>query len=49
MTKRDTFIGADLMMNILLCMEDWDGAVPMPAVLKPVPLWTGKQARTRAR
>ncbi|GBF99636.1 DNA-directed RNA polymerase II subunit 1-like, partial [Raphidocelis subcapitata] len=43
MTKRDTFIPADVMMNVLMCMEDWDGAVPMPAILKPQPLWTGKQ------
>jgi DNA-directed RNA polymerase II subunit RPB1 len=43
MTKRDTFIEADVMMNILMWLEDWDGRVPMPAVLKPRPLWTGKQ------
>lgn len=30
-------------MNILMWLEDWDGRVPMPAVLKPEPLWTGKQ------
>ncbi len=24
-------------------LEDWDGRVPMPAILKPEPLWTGKQ------
>ena len=43
MTKRDTFIKKDLFMNILMWLEDWDGRVPMPAVLKPEPLWTGKQ------
>ncbi len=32
-------------MNILMWLEDWDGNVPMPAVLKPRPLWTGKQVR----
>ena len=32
-------------MNILMWLEDWDGTVPMPAVLKPRPLWTGKQVR----
>lgn len=42
-SKRDTFIDADLIMNILMCMEDWDGTVPMPTILKPKPLWTGKQ------
>ena len=30
-------------MNILMWLEDWDGRVPMPAILKPEPLWTGKQ------
>jgi DNA-directed RNA polymerase II subunit RPB1 len=30
-------------MNILMWLEDWDGRVPLPAVLKPRPLWTGKQ------
>ena len=45
-TKRDTFIGRELFMNILMWLEDWDGRVPQPAVLKPKPLWTGKQART---
>lgn len=44
MTKRDTFIEKDLFMNILMWLEDWDGVVPMPAVIKPRPLWTGKQA-----
>ena len=43
MTKRDTFIPKDVFMNILMWLEDWDGKIPMPAVLKPQPLWTGKQ------
>ncbi|PSC72236.1 DNA-directed RNA polymerase II subunit 1 [Micractinium conductrix] len=42
-TKRDTFIEKDLLMNVLMWLEDWDGNVPVPAVLKPRPLWTGKQ------
>ncbi|KAK9843436.1 hypothetical protein WJX81_002541 [Elliptochloris bilobata] len=42
-TKRDTFIERDLFMNILMWLEDWDGRVPQPALLKPRPLWTGKQ------
>ena len=43
MTKRDTFIARDVFMNILMWLEDWDGKIPMPAILKPQPLWTGKQ------
>ncbi|WIA28234.1 hypothetical protein OEZ86_010790 [Tetradesmus obliquus] len=42
-TQRDTFIGKHLMMNILMNIMDWDGTVPMPTILKPEPLWTGKQ------
>ena len=43
MTKRDTFIERDVLMNMLMWLDDWDGLVPMPAILKPQPLWTGKQ------
>jgi hypothetical protein len=46
-TQRDTFIGKDLMMNILMNIMDWDGTVPMPTILKPEPLWTGKQVGLR--
>ncbi|XP_015941075.1 DNA-directed RNA polymerase II subunit RPB1-like [Arachis duranensis] len=42
-TKRDTFITKDVFMNILMWWEDFDGKVPAPAILKPEPLWTGKQ------
>jgi DNA-directed RNA polymerase II subunit RPB1 len=31
------------MMNILLFLPIWDGKMPQPAILKPKPLWTGKQ------
>jgi hypothetical protein len=30
-------------MNLLMWNSSWDGTIPIPAVLKPVPLWTGKQ------
>ena len=43
MTKRDTFIKKDVFMNIIMWLENWDGKVPKPAILKPEPLWTGKQ------
>ena len=45
MTKRDTFIEKDIMMNIVMNIQDWDSTLPMPAILKPRPLWTGKQVR----
>lgn len=30
-------------MNTLMWWEDFDGKVPQPAILKPRPIWTGKQ------
>ena len=42
-TKRDTFIEYDMLCNLLMWLEDWNGHVPAPAILKPRPLWTGKQ------
>ncbi|XP_045085249.1 DNA-directed RNA polymerase II subunit RPB1-like isoform X2 [Aegilops tauschii subsp. strangulata] len=42
-TKRDTLIEKDVFMNILMWWEDFDGKVPTPAILKPKPIWTGKQ------
>ncbi|KAJ2919354.1 hypothetical protein MD484_g965, partial [Candolleomyces efflorescens] len=42
-TLRDTFLGWNAVQNILLWVPEWDGVVPIPAILKPKPLWTGKQ------
>lgn len=36
-------IPQDQMMTILMFLPIWDGKMPMPAILKPKPLWTGKQ------
>ena len=33
----------DAMMNLMMWIPDWDGKIPQPAILKPKPLWTGKQ------
>lgn len=43
MTKRDVYLTEEQMMNILMFLPIWDGKIPMPAILKPTPLWTGKQ------
>ncbi|GAX77905.1 hypothetical protein CEUSTIGMA_g5347.t1 [Chlamydomonas eustigma] len=43
MTKRDSFIERDLMMNIVMNIQEWDSTLPMPTILKPRPIWTGKQ------
>ncbi|KAA1106701.1 DNA-directed RNA polymerase II subunit rpb1 [Puccinia graminis f. sp. tritici] len=42
-TLRDCFMDRDFVQNILLWVPGWDGVVPPPAILKPKPLWTGKQ------
>jgi len=42
-TKRDTYMEKDLCMNILMWLPVWDGQLPIPAILKPKQLWTGKQ------
>jgi len=43
LTQRDTFIEKDVMMNILMWLDSFDGTIPAPAILKPKQLWTGKQ------
>ncbi|XP_061171699.1 DNA-directed RNA polymerase II subunit RPB1-like [Saccostrea echinata] len=43
MTKRDVFLDRGQVMNLLMFLPRWDGHVPQPAILKPKPLWTGKQ------
>jgi len=43
MTKRDVFIEKDVFMNAMLWISTWDGFIPAPAIIKPKPLWTGKQ------
>lgn len=43
MTKRGVFIEKDLTMNMLMWVPQWNGRIPIPAVIKPKELWTGKQ------
>jgi DNA-directed RNA polymerase II subunit RPB1 len=42
-TRRDTFLELHEVMNLLMWVDNFDGKLPNPAVLKPRPLWTGKQ------
>ena len=43
-TFRDTFLKENTFMNILMDLEDtWDHKIPIPAIIKPKPTWTGKQ------
>ena len=41
--RRDVFLNQDQVMNILLWVPEWDGIIPQPAIVKPFPMWTGKQ------
>ena len=41
-TSRDSFITHEDMMNLMMWIEEVD-EIPHPAILKPKPLWTGKQ------
>ena len=42
-TTRDTFMNSKFLMNLMMWLTNFNGHLPMPAILKPVPLWTGKQ------
>lgn len=43
MTLRDNFVEYDQVMNMLYWIPTWDGVIPPPAIIKPKPLWSGKQ------
>lgn len=43
MTLKETFITKSQLFDILMRLDDWDGRIPQPAIIKPRPLWTGKQ------
>ena len=42
-TLWDTFLNWSQVQNILLWVPKWDSAVPIPGIVKPKPLWSGKQ------
>ncbi|KAK3943726.1 hypothetical protein QBC46DRAFT_253490 [Diplogelasinospora grovesii] len=41
--RRDVFLTKEQVYNIMMWVPEWDGIIPIPAVLKPRPRWTGKQ------
>lgn len=43
MTCRDAFIEKSDFLNLLMFFPSCDGHIPQAAILKPKPLWTGKQ------
>lgn len=47
-TKRNVFLERDLTFNLLMWIDDFDGRIPVPAIMvnyreKKTCLWTGKQ------
>ena len=42
-TRRDNMFDSAFMMNLLMWVPDWNGVIPIPAIVRPIPLWTGKQ------
>lgn len=42
-TRRDCFLEIQDVMNLLMWVDNFDGRILKPAILKPKPLWTGKQ------
>jgi len=42
-TLRDTFLDWNQVQNTLLWVPGWDSNAPIPAIIKPIPLWSGKQ------
>ncbi|KAF1745139.1 hypothetical protein MXB_4093 [Myxobolus squamalis] len=46
LTRRDSFIEVENVMNLIMWAEGSHTDIPIPAILKPKPLWTGKQLFT---
>lgn len=42
-TRRDTFLEIHEVMNLLMWVDNFNGRLPVPCILKPRPLWSGKQ------
>eukprot|EP00118_Oscarella_pearsei_P007073 m.33460 g.33460 ORF g.33460 m.33460 type:complete len:1731 (+) comp31816_c0_seq4:877-6069(+) len=42
-SKRNVFMEKEEVMNLLMWVPSWNAKMPKPAILKPKPLWTGKQ------
>ena len=46
LTARDSFVDRDELFQILMALPTWDGAVPVPCIVRPRALWSGKQLVT---
>ncbi len=42
-TLKNVFIPREILFDLLMQLENWDGVLPKPAIIKPKLLWTGKQ------
>ena len=44
-TSQETFIDKPRFYDLIFSAlgDEWDGVIPVPAIVKPQPLWTGKQ------
>ncbi|EGR29261.1 RNA polymerase domain 2 family protein [Ichthyophthirius multifiliis] len=42
-TLRDCFVKRKNLFNLIMWIDNWEGEIPMPAILKPEKLWSGKQ------
>jgi len=44
MTERDVFVDKPMLMNLIMKIPNQcEKPIPIPAILKPIPLWSGKQ------
>ena len=43
LTRKDAFIRKDMLMHLVMQLDNPNKSLPVPAVVKPEPLWTGKQ------
>ncbi|XP_037943651.1 DNA-directed RNA polymerase II subunit RPB1-like [Teleopsis dalmanni] len=43
MTQRNVLIERHEVMNLLMTIPSWRGVLPIPCIVKPVQLWSGKQ------
>ncbi|KAJ3354028.1 DNA-directed RNA polymerase II subunit rpb1 [Allomyces javanicus] len=42
-TTRGVLLNKQELYNLLMKLPQWDGRIPTPCVIKPVPMWSGKQ------
>mmetsp|Transcript_13610 Transcript_13610/g.31700 ORF Transcript_13610/g.31700 Transcript_13610/m.31700 type:complete len:998 (-) Transcript_13610:10-3003(-) len=43
LSQRNIFLDYSKFMLLLMQLQEWDGSIPIPSIIKPQTLWTGKQ------